>query len=80
MTKTAERELAYESFVVRNIHCATCAETLRHSVASLPGVRDVHVDPMVGWTHLHFDPDVVDADDLLAAVEAGGYEIVRTWD
>jgi copper chaperone CopZ len=80
MTTTAERTLGYESFVVRNVHCATCAETLRHTIASLPGVREVQVDPMVGWTYIGFEPDVVTADELIEAVEAGGYEIVWTWD
>lgn len=80
MPTTAEHPLAYESFVVRNVHCATCAETLRATVASLPGVRKVHVDPMVGWTHIDYDADVITEDDLISSVEAGGYEIVRTWE
>jgi len=80
MTQTLDRPKGYESFVVRNIHCASCAATLQHTVASLPGVQKAEVDPVVGWTHIDFDPGIVSGDDLLGAVEAAGYEIVRTWE
>jgi copper chaperone CopZ len=80
MTQTLERSSGYESFVVRNIHCAACAATLQHTVASIPGVRKAEVDPMIGWTHLDFDPGIVTGEELIEAVEAAGYEIVRTWD
>jgi copper chaperone CopZ len=79
-TQTAERTAGYENFVVHGIHCETCAGTLQETLASIPGVRGVQVEPTMGWTHLRFDPDVVTGDELVSAVEAGGYEIVRTWD
>ena len=80
MIETVERAKGYESFIVRNIHCSSCASTLQHTVASLPGVLKAGVDPMIGWTHIDYDPGVVTGDELIGAVEAAGYEIVRTWD
>ena len=77
--KTAEEMLGYASFVVRDIHCERCAGTLEAAVAGLPGVSEAGVDPLIGWTHIRFDPDVISGEELEGAVEAAGYEIVRKW-
>jgi copper chaperone CopZ len=80
MIQTKERSRAHMTFLIRDVHCAHCAATLRVTIESLPGVLSVEVDPFVGRTRLTYDPDVVSAADLLDAVEASGCEIVRTWD
>ena len=80
MTTTLERPRGHETFVVRDVHCARCAELVQRTVASIRGVHDVHIDPVFGHTFLDYDPDVITEDDLIGAVEEAGYEIVRTWD
>ena len=77
--RTAIGSLAHESFVVRNIHCTRCAWTLEQTVASMPGVVQVHVDPMIGWTTIDYEALAVSGDEIRSAVEAGGYEIVDRW-
>ena len=77
--KTSEKEQGYASFVVRDIHCPHCAGTLERTVAELPGVVEAGVDPLIGWTHIRFDTDVVSGRELEQAVEAAGYEIIRKW-
>jgi len=79
-TQTLERTTGYESFVVHGIRCERCAKALQDMLGSIAGVRAVHVESEIGWAHVRFDPDVVAGDELIETVEAGGYEIVRTWD
>jgi copper chaperone CopZ len=78
MTKTLKRSVAHESFVVGNIHCVRCAETLRNAVADLPGVQQVESDATTGWTHIDYDPEVASCNELLDAIKSGGYELVGT--
>jgi Cu+-exporting ATPase len=80
-TDTAPRTgtSGHDNFVVRDIHCSVCAATLGNAVAEIPGVVRVNVEPTIGWTDLDYDPSVVSKDELEEAVEAAGYEIVRTW-
>jgi copper chaperone CopZ len=78
MTKTLKRSVAYEMFVVSNIHCVRCAETLRNTVADHPGVWRVESDATTGWTQVDYDPDVVSSDELLDAIKFGGYQLDGT--
>lgn len=79
MTATVEHRQGHESFVVRNIHCSRCAETLHQTIQGLLGVTRTGGDPITGWTWIDYDCDLVSGQELLDAIQAGGYEIVTTW-
>jgi copper chaperone CopZ len=60
------------AFDVPNVHCSTCASTLERVLGSLPGVRRAVVF-VTGRVEVTADPDLSTTDDLLQALENGGF-------
>jgi copper chaperone CopZ len=60
------------AFDVQNLHCSTCASTLERVLGSLPGVRRAVVF-VTGRVEVTANPDLTTSDDLIQALEYGGF-------
>jgi copper chaperone CopZ len=60
------------AFDVQNMHCSTCASTLERVLGSLPGVRRAVVF-VTGRVEVNANPDLTATEDLLQALENGGF-------
>lgn len=69
---TADALFAKSAFDVQNVHCSTCASTLERVLGSLPGVRRAVVF-VTGRVEVTANPDLTTSDDLLQALEYGGF-------
>lgn len=58
---------------IEGMHCAGCAGRVEKALGGVPGVCQARVNLVTNQASVEFDPDLADADDLLAAVAKGGY-------
>lgn len=49
------------------------ALTVERTLAKIPGVVQVYVNPATETAYIEYDPAVVDVDGLIAAVESVGF-------
>jgi copper chaperone CopZ len=68
----AEASFKKLAFDVQNVHCSTCASTLERVLGSLPGVRRA-VAFVTGRVEVTADANITTSDDLLQALEYGGF-------
>jgi Cu2+-exporting ATPase len=66
--------LAESSLRIGGMHCAACADIVEASLRRLRGVVDAQVSAAAQCACVRWDPALVDAADLLAAVKSAGYE------
>jgi copper chaperone len=67
-----------QTYGVTGMTCGHCAQAVTEEVRSIPGVKDVSVDLVVGGTStLTVAADTAVADDAIAAAldEAGDYQL-----
>ena len=64
------------SIKVREIHCASCENTIRAVLGRLDGVRAVVPSAARGEVRVQFDEAKVSEDQLRAALAEVGYEPV----
>ncbi|MCI7126425.1 MAG: heavy metal translocating P-type ATPase [Agathobaculum sp.] len=62
-----------QRFRVGGMSCAACSAHVEKSVSALPGVREVQVNLLAGSMAVQYDEGACDAQQIIAAVEAGGY-------
>jgi len=55
------------------MHCGSCAMMIQMTLEDLPGVKAAKAEYATGMADVTYDSDVVDADALVAAVQAAGY-------
>ncbi|GAB3690944.1 heavy metal translocating P-type ATPase [Salinarchaeum chitinilyticum] len=60
---------------VPEMDCASCAGKVENAL-DVEGVSAVDTRPMTGSLKLQYDPAMVDVDEIVAAIEAAGYEVV----
>ncbi|WP_255151245.1 heavy metal translocating P-type ATPase [Halorarius halobius] len=60
---------------VPEMDCASCAGKVETALADAAGVTGYETRPTQGSVVVEFDPDVTDADRVVAAVEAAGYPV-----
>ncbi len=60
--------------LVQGVRCAACSWLIERSMATIPGVREIHVDPLTTRMRLRWDPAAVRLSELLARIAALGYE------
>ena len=70
--RAREHAFTKSSFDVQNVHCSTCATTLERVLGSLPGVRRALVF-VTGRVEVTADPELTTSEDLLRALEYGGF-------
>ncbi|MDG4786946.1 heavy-metal-associated domain-containing protein [Micromonospora sp. WMMD1102] len=65
-----------ESYQVKGMTCGHCASAVSTEVGAIPGVTEVSVDLSAGAVTVTSDAPV-DPEQLRAAVDEAGYELVR---
>ncbi|NKE35976.1 heavy metal translocating P-type ATPase [Natronococcus sp. JC468] len=70
---TAEDGLETAYLSVDGMHCTTCETYLETTATKTPGIRDAAVSYATEMIRLAYDPDVVDREELPAAVSGAGY-------
>jgi Cu+-exporting ATPase len=58
---------------VEGMHCAGCAGRVERSLSQVDGVTNARVNMVTNQASVEFDPDRVRPEDLVAAVQRGGY-------
>jgi copper chaperone CopZ len=54
--------------------CASCQANVQRALAATPGVTQAAVNLMMHEATITFDPSVLDAEKLVAAINETGYE------
>ena len=61
------------SLSITGMHCASCSALITRKLTKTPGVKEAHVNYAANKAHVHFDPEQVNEEGLIAAVKAAGY-------
>ncbi|WP_420457788.1 heavy metal translocating P-type ATPase [Neolewinella sp.] len=64
------------TFPVTGLSCASCAVSVETILSKVAGVRDVTVNYANATARVDFDPDLISAAELRAAVQAVGYDLL----
>ncbi|MDH4007506.1 MAG: heavy metal translocating P-type ATPase, partial [Desulfuromonadales bacterium] len=78
ITKDAVREARV--FAISGMTCANCAQTIEKAVAKMPGVAMASVNFAAEKLSVEFDPARVSSEQLIAKVDALGYQVVTEGD
>ncbi len=62
---------------VGGMSCMGCVNSVKNLLAALPGVGGINIDLASGQVDVEHDPAQVAADTIRAAIEDGGYEVIR---
>jgi len=62
------------SLDVKGMTCTGCEATIESKVKDISGVTLVEADHVQGKARIEFDADKITVDQLVAAVEAAGYD------
>jgi copper chaperone CopZ len=54
--------------------CASCEETIKHSVNQLPGIVETKADYDSGTANIKYDPSKTDKNSIIKAINATGYK------
>ena len=68
------------SLAIQGMHCASCALTVEHALAQLPGVEGVQVNGASAIARLAWSPQASRPSDWLAALQRAGYGAVPAGD
>ena len=63
-----------KTFKIEGMSCGGCVNSLTRVLTSVPGIEPVKVE--VGRAVLRFDPALITADTINAAVGRAGFEVV----
>jgi copper chaperone len=63
-----------KAFTIQGMSCGGCVNSLTRILKSVPGIEPVNVE--VGRAVLRFDPALITADTIKAAVDRAGFEVV----
>jgi Cu+-exporting ATPase len=69
-----EPELARVRLSIEGMHCAGCVGNVERALRRVEGVREANVSLAGESADVSYDPAVTKVSDLLAAVEAAGYQ------
>ena len=69
-----------EKFVVTGMTCAACSAHVEKAAGQLDGVNSAVVNLMLGTMLVDYDPEKVTPQQIIAAVESGGYGAKRAAD
>ncbi|MGI9119679.1 MAG: heavy metal translocating P-type ATPase [Acidimicrobiales bacterium] len=72
-TRPTASPKAEADFAVSGMTCGSCAARIQKVLARRPGVADAAVNFATSKATVAFDPELVSADDLVAAVTRAGY-------
>ncbi|MCD2205151.1 heavy metal translocating P-type ATPase [Halobacterium sp. KA-6] len=60
---------------VPDMDCPSCAGKVEHALEGVAGVQSFDTQPTTGRVVVTYDPDEADEAELVAAIEAAGYEV-----
>lgn len=63
-----------QRFSITGMHCTHCAMAIDDAVEELPGVVRCEADYAAGLAIVTYDPQLVSAADIIAAIARTGYE------
>jgi len=63
-----------ESFVVSNIHCASCIRRIESGLGAMPGVSNVRVNLTTKRMAIDWDKARLSADDIVSRLKSMGFE------
>ena len=63
-----------KTFTISGMSCGGCVNSLTRVLKSVPGIEPVTVE--VGRAVLRFDPALITADTIKAAVDRAGFEVI----
>jgi len=63
---------------IEGMHCDGCAETLKALLTVETGVKAANVSYQERRARVLYDPSAVDEEQLVAAIEKGGYKVTAT--
>ena len=66
-----------QTLSVPEVSCEHCKSTIEGALAPLAGVTSASVEIEAKNVDVEFDPDVVQLDALVAAIEEVGYDVAR---
>lgn len=61
---------------VEGMRCESCAEMIRSCMTTQPGVQAANVSFDEGRAHVLYDPQAIDEDLLVDAVQKLGYRVL----
>jgi Cd2+/Zn2+-exporting ATPase len=64
-------------FTVPEMDCPSCAKKVDNSLKRVAGIVDADLQPTAGTVTVTFDPTVTTEDDVVAAIEAAGYDVAN---
>lgn len=62
------------AYKVSGMTCASCEETINHSINQLTGVVETKADYKLGTASIKFDPSKTDKNSIIKAINATGYK------
>ncbi|UUX32817.1 heavy-metal-associated domain-containing protein [Fundicoccus culcitae] len=65
-----------KTFKVKKMGCQNCANTIHTSLSQLTGVNDVEVSLQDKTAKVQYDANLVQPDQMVAAVSQAGYELI----
>jgi Cu+-exporting ATPase len=65
--------MSSEILIVTGMSCDACVGHVTRALTSLPGTSNVKVDLKQGKAFLDFDPQLINVQMLIAAIEDEGY-------
>ena len=63
---------------VKGMTCQGCVSSIEMKLSKVPGVESAHVNLGAGKATVEYDDSRANVDQLIAAVEQIGFQIVRT--
>jgi copper chaperone len=63
-----------KTFAIEGMSCGGCVNSLTRVLKTVPGIEPVTVE--VGRAVLRFDPALITADAIKAAVDRAGFQVV----
>jgi Cu+-exporting ATPase len=69
----ADKALQAEKYIVSGMTCAACQANIQKAVCKLDGVEGAEVNLLTNEMSVRFDPNAVDSDRIISAVERIGY-------
>ncbi|MEJ7691596.1 mercuric transport protein MerTP [Daejeonella sp.] len=62
------------AYKVSGMTCASCEETIKHSINQLPGIVEIKADYEVGTASIKYDQSKTDKNAIIKAINATGYK------
>lgn len=62
---------------VAGMTCQSCAKSIEHSLAKLPGVDQIAVHVAAGKVQITYDPLAIDQPRLIQTIQAAGFQVLQ---